>query len=641
MEKIRGKLKSAAGIAAVALSFVLYALSFDPFGVAEFAYIFAVPAILALRIVWSPAPLYEFGKDEGESALERFKKFGISMRIKVPESKDGEAESDIPAAELKPANKKAWYISTFACSYLAWVAILAWLRHVFPPAGWAAMLLLPAAISALFIWPWFAALPRLLPKLNDAPHSRFLKLLGAAGFWVVLEWLRSFMFTGFPWLLLGHSQWQRPAVIQTAAYGGVWAVSFILIFFNLAIAEYLYRLYEHQRFKILSKFTVRPPFSRFTPEFYLALLLALLGAWIYLLNLPRPENEEKAFRVGMIQTDFAGILKWDDKLAADNLEVVKRLTIGLNAGRADVAIWPEAATPPRYPVIGVPEMRVWVESLSKDFGGPIIMGNMAYLADEDAAQNGVFTVSPENGLGEDYYAKRKLVPFGEYVPAWASFLGKVVPVGNMKRGEYDKPLEIDIKGENYKIGPMICYEDIFPSLGREMALKGADILYVCTNDSWYGREGGAWQHAAHSALQAVSTRKPLMRASNNGLSTVFDQYGRMRPCTVLRGEDGKVWDASTHAPEPALEISSESGQALDARTLSPKRPSPMLDDNGSIYFRGAGYADLVFYKNFENGESFYVRHGDWVVLLSALFFAASIAGPLYVLLKFKFFSKKA
>lgn len=613
------KIKNAARLAAVAFSFFLYAASFEPWGIAECAYVFAVPAILAARSLFSEIP----APKPPEQAVRRRRRSGPDF-LEIPDGGEGGRAP----FKAEPRARALWLISTFAFSYAAWAATLAWLRHVYPPAGWAAALLLPLIISVLFVWPWFALLPRLLPALRDDPAKRLLRYGGIAGAWVCLEWLRAHLFTGFPWLLLAHSQWRRPAAIQTAEFGGVWMVSFIVIFFNLAAAEYIWRLYARQKFRISDNFSTRPPFGRFCPEIYAAILFVMAGLFVYVKNLPSRANEIPAFRAGMVQTDFAGILKWDDALAEDNMRVISRLTAGLKSARADVALWPEAATPPRWPVIGCPPMREWIERLSKSTGLPILMGNMAYFEDSQKAQNGAFFVSPETGLSEEFYGKRKLVPFGEYVPKWASPIGKVVPVGDMARGESEAPISARIAGKDYKIGPMICYEDIFPQLGRDMALNGADILFVCTNDSWYGREGGAWQHAAHSALQAAATRRPLVRSSNNGLSAVFDQYGRMRPSFVLRDSGGKVWDASTPSPAPAMDVSDESGRPVDGRTLRPKRPSPMLDDSGSIYFRGAGYSDVVFYKNFDGKRTLYVEYGDWFAGACAAVFCLSCAPAL-------------
>ena len=97
------------------------------------------------------------------------------------------------------------------------------------------------------------------------------------------------------------------------------------------------------------------------------------------------------------------------------------------------------------------------------------------------------------------------------------------------------------------------------------------------------------------------------------MSAVFDQYGAMRPAFDLKNPDGTTWNASTPSPEPALKISDASGNRIDPLTLAVKRSAPLLDSNNSIYFRGAGYADVAYYKNFRAGDTFYVRHGDWFV----------------------------
>ena len=86
------------------------------------------------------------------------------------------------------------------------------------------------------------------------------------------------------------------------------------------------------------------------------------------------------------------------------------------------------------------------------------------------------------------------------------------------------------------------------------------MIFVCTNDSWYGKEAGAWQHASHSALAGVATRKIKLRSSNNGLSTVFDQYGRMLPVTVLKNEKGEVWNTSNGKLQKPIEIKNEFGK---------------------------------------------------------------------------------
>ncbi len=565
--------KSIAIFLCVGFSFALYVIAFEPFGIAEAAYIFAIPAIFAARLV----------KDKRQTRI--------------------------------------WNIASFIFSYLAWVSILIWLRHVYYPYGYIVTIVFPIVISGLFIFPWFWALPKMLPTDSDGVWNRLVKLLGIAGLWILLEWIRSWIFTGFPWLLLAESQWRRIAVIQSAEYGGVWIVSYMLIFFNLAVAEYCLRIYRIQKYKLLNG--NRPPFyQRLSPEFYLALILMMSGVWIYGSNLPSQRTQIKTFRVGMVQPDFAGILKWKEAEGYNNLRIVRNLTLGLKKANPDVVILPEAATPPMWPILGVKEMQNWFETLAKELGKPIITGNMAYLQDEKVSQNGAFIISQNKGLSKEFYAKRKLVPFGEYVPFWATFASSVVPIGKMKAGTSAIPLNIEIKKVPYKLGCMICYEDLFPAIARETAKLGADLIFVCTNDSWYGREAGAWQHASHCALQAVSTRRPILRSSNNGLSAVFDQYGRMLPSQILTDKSGNTWNGeSIETLEPPMEISSPDGKMLDPSTLKPKRAEPLIDNSGSIYFRGAGFSDLILSTHFDiSQKTFYVKYGDWVVYLSLIFF---------------------
>lgn len=193
----------------------------------------------------------------------------------------------------------------------------------------------------------------------------------------------------------------------------------------------------------------------------------------------------------------------------------------------------------------------------------------------------------------------------------------VVPVGKLTAGSDQYPIEATIAGDKYKVGCLICYEDVFLDLGRKMVARGAELLFVCTNDSWYGREGGAWQHGVHSAFQAVSTRRPVLRSSNNGMSCVFNQYGQMMPTITLRDTENNTWDGSGNLSIP-MDLVSESNVALNPYTMKILKPCPMLNNRGSIYFRGGGYAECITFKNFLGKETFYTRYGDWFAYLCIL-----------------------
>src|SRR5690606_12316837 len=111
--------------------------------------------------------------------------------------------------------------------------------------------------------------------------------------------------------------------------------------------------------------------------------------------------------------------------------------------------------------------------------------------------------------------------------------------GRFAPGESAEPIEVVVAGKTLRLGPLICYEDDFPGLARATASTGADVLIVVTNNGWYGEEGMPFQHAAHSVLRAVETRRPVLRSGNGGWSGWIDEYGVIRD--VLVNGDGSIY----------------------------------------------------------------------------------------------------
>jgi apolipoprotein N-acyltransferase len=193
---------------------------------------------------------------------------------------------------------------------------------------------------------------------------------------------------------------------------------------------------------------------------------------------------------------------------------------------------------------------------------------------EETLYNGAFVVDPLIGVQAVYYAKRHLVPFGEYVPLrpMLGWLDKVVPIeGDFQRGFEAQPLQVTMGGQPVAVGPLICYEDVFPSLARDSVRAGADVLAVLTNDAWYGEGGAAYQHAAHSVLRAIETRRPVLRCGNGGWSGWIDEFGSIR-------------DTLTNA-------------------------------EGSIYTRGTRTVDVTRDARWIGRQSFYVQYGDWFLVV--------------------------
>lgn len=471
---------------------------------------------------------------------------------------------------------------------VAWTLTLGWLSNV----TWAGLLALGPVIGA-WVGSWFLAVRWIMPRMVGRPWAqRVLAVLGLAGAWVVVEWTRTWVLSGFPWLPLSATQWERLSVLQPAAYTGAWGVSFVLIAVNVAFAAYVH--------KLLNAGTADRARTR-CPEFIAAMVL-LLGC---LLLTARETFNRARFHlpwasVGIVQPAIPQAVKWDPAEAGDILRTLELETLKATAARPDFLLWPEATTP--LAVRGDPDMKKWTEELVAHASVPLLMGSIGYDGldtPEERWMNGVFVVTPETGVAEGFYAKRHLVPFGEYVPARSllGWLDKVVPVGGdftpgrdaTVLGVPSGPKDTDGARPVARIGPLICYEDIFPSLARASVRAGAEVLVVNTNNGWFGEGDAAYQHAAHSVLRAVETRRPVLRAGNAGWSGWIDECGAIRAVLTK--------DLTTGAVQT--------------------RPAARGEKAGTVYFRGSANLAVTRDARFFEVQSFYVQWGDWFVAVSA------------------------
>jgi len=539
----------AAAAAVFLLTVVLTVASFPPASTPEFAYAFAAPAIF-----W--------------------------------------------AYRRPPLRLYAWTLA-FAQA-VAWTIILGWMRHV----SWVALLLLGPFVGA-WIGSWFLAVWWSMPRMIDrAIPVRLAAMLGLAGLWVLIEWTRTWLLGGFPWLPLAASQWQLVSILQIAAFTGAGGISFVLICVNVGFAAYLHRLLcegpAAQRRRNRTRFASETEpeelveirdwgLRRRCQEFFLALFLLLACLCVFLVTvqpLARSRFTVPLGRVAFVQPDIPQEAKWDPAKAGGIVRTLQEVTLAAGTTRPDLILWPEAALP--SPLNSDAGLRAFVESLSTHAGAPLLLGAVAVEQPGTPGErwsDGAFLVTPDSGLQPGYYAKRHLVPFGEYVPLHPLFdwLAKFVPIGgDFTPGTDAVPLVVSLPHGPVAFGPLICYEDLFPRLAAESVRSGADALVVVTNDAWYGEGGAAYQHAAHSVLRAVETRRPVLRCGNAGWSGWIDEFGVIRYAMI--------------------------GQA------------------GSVYFRGTSAVDVTRDVRWTGRESYYVRHGDWFVAVCAVLAVFGWAG---------------
>ncbi|QPJ66750.1 MAG: apolipoprotein N-acyltransferase [Candidatus Nitrohelix vancouverensis] len=381
-----------------------------------------------------------------------------------------------------------------------------WLSYV--------VLALMAAYLSVFIG-LFAYATTLWSRGND-----FHFFLLAPLVWTSLDYFRSsFTPLAFSWLGLGYSQFNAPIIIQGAEYTGVFGLTWLIVYVNAAI------------FYAAQKAMARQKLLAFLGTAFLLPALWAGFGWQAYPATTTAMQEGPALRVALAQGNIDQSEKWNPAHQEKIMQVYQELTRAAALGKADLIVWPEAATP--FYMGRDPGGSAQVLNLAKEANTALVVGSPYAEFKEGRRKlfNSAFYISAEGeALGR--YDKMHLVPFGEYVP-FASilfFVEKMVEtIGNFGTGEEARVF--DIKAERF--GVSICYELIFPDLMRGFAANGAGFLVNITNDAWFGDSAAPYQHISMAALRAVENRMPIVRAANTGVSGVIDRNGAIRTTSQI------------------------------------------------------------------------------------------------------------
>jgi apolipoprotein N-acyltransferase len=332
------------------------------------------------------------------------------------------------------------------------------------------------------------------------------RVVALAAAWTAAEWLRGHVLTGFPWNLVGYSWADSDAMLQTTASVGIYGLSLITVLAAAAPATLAAR--------------------RWMPPALAAVLLAALwGAGTARLATAEA-GDVPGVRLRIVQANIAQHHKWrEDRVRA---QFNRYLQLSSAPGVAEIThfVWPETATP---------------AALNRDRETLRIIGGLARPT--GLVLTGALRATPEaetparvwNSLyvvdwrGEvtAVYDKFHLVPFGEYVPLRALLGALGVAKITAGRGDFSAgpgPRTLELPGLP-PLSPLICYEAIFPGAVTEAGRPPAWFLNI-TNDAWFGRSSGPYQHFAMARVRAVENGIPLVRAANTGISAIVDAHGR-------------------------------------------------------------------------------------------------------------------
>ncbi len=418
----------------------------------------------------------------------------------------------------------------FIAGLIHYLTLLYWVVPVMRTYGF-----LPLYLSIVILF-LFAAVLALFPAvfctaLTAIASTPLRCLVAIPLLWVALEYVRTFVFTGFPWELLGHSQYLRLHLIQIADLFGAYGVSFLIALSNTAV------------FSAMTFITRNTWRDRRITKSVLVCAIMLLAAGLLLtlvygsrrLNTTdRLAAASPTARIAVVQPNVEQAVKWDLAFQAATIKTNNRLSLAAKPENPDLIVWPESATPFYLFYDKEPTQRVLegIQQSDADFliGSPSFArkdGNIVYY-------NSAYLIRPKLKTISKY-DKAHLVPYGEYVPfkRWFPFLGKVVAqVGDFQPGEPGKIMP----WEKGAIGVQICYEIIFPGLSRAMVKNNAVLLINITNDAWFGTTSGPYQHFSMTVFRAVENRRALARAANTGISGFIDPAGRILSATPLLEE---------------------------------------------------------------------------------------------------------
>ena len=409
------------------------------------------------------------------------------------------------------------------------------LALAFPP--------LNCSIAAWFVFPmaWYCLLCSLLVALKDPKAAKIpgesilfirpnrtlaiLSITGAAA-WTALEWIRSWLLTGFSWNQLGISQFKR--------YGlGPYGASFLIVLVNMVLAAELaqiaWMILAHRR--------------RNFPWHFATLFVFLIPVCI-VANLPEHllDSDTPQLDALVVQPDLPQARIWTEEDYLHAMDVLQTLTesaLKSTEKQPDVVMWPECAVPAP---LNYPDYRFRRNNFLKQFNSLFLIGathlrqpsrdakepnvfNCAFLIDPQADY--MKTVFDPADHVVDYYDKIHRVPFGEFTP-FGKYLPWLVELIGMGRDlTPGKSFHIIDLPNGAHAGVNICFEDAFPYISREFVKNGANMLMTITNDSWYNRSCGAQQHMAHVVFRAVENRRPFLRCGSNSHSCLISPNGRI------------------------------------------------------------------------------------------------------------------
>ncbi|HEY5614587.1 MAG TPA: apolipoprotein N-acyltransferase [Bacteroidota bacterium] len=415
--------------------------------------------------------------------------------------------------------------------------------------------LMASGAAVVFLHPIFYFLIT-IPYVFVRKHGGVL--LGLVSFpfiWISFDYLHSLSEVSFPWVSLGNSQAYDLYRIQIAEFTSVHGPAFLILLFNMLAFVLLVQV-ASKSWKLTSRASVLT---------VLALLFVYLLPLFYgrtVVKNRELSGSETRIRIGVVQPNIDPWEKWGEGRASkwdfyqDQVRVLVEKSNVLAQSGAEMVIWPETAIPleilsPRYDSyraelqqkidsVGVPVFTgLPVAEVFDSVNAPITASRVPNTSIFVDYYNAATLFTPGAGTAE-VYKKIVLVPFAERVPYADALSFLIEPlkwsvgISGWGKGEEQTVYTTQTrKDDELQFSGMICYESIYPDFVRGFTIRGAQLLVIITNDSWWGNTSGVYQHAAFASFRAIENRRWVVQSANGGISTYVDPLGTVQLSTEM------------------------------------------------------------------------------------------------------------
>jgi len=350
--------------------------------------------------------------------------------------------------------------------------------------------------------------------------------------WLFCEYLRGMVLTGFPWLSLGYTQIDGPLAALAPVIGEV-GITISLLVICVALSQIL-----NKNYRLISISTL----------IFFAMIIVVVNQ----INWLTPSG--KSVKVALIQGNIEQNMRWQPEQEWPTM--LKYLELSRANYDAELIIWPESAIPALEPLVSTQEFLEMVDQSAalnnaaiitgiqnyhfeskKQFNGLIVLGNKErVIANQDSTTLEISSLEPVNRFRGDYfynssnrYYKNHLLPIGEFVP-FGEFLRPLAPFFNLPMSSFSRGgyIQENLRASGLNILPLICFEIAFPEQLGSNFTDDTNMLLTVSNDAWFGDSHGPHQHMEIARMRSLEFGRPLLRATNNGVTAITDHLGNIQ-----------------------------------------------------------------------------------------------------------------